>query len=371
MSGAPIPESVSLGPLERQLVRALQLEPRASYSRLADVLGTSEQTAARRYRALRQAGLVRVVGAVDPRALGQNDWLVRLRCRPNGAAAVADALARREDVSWLTINSGGSEMLFALRSRTAAERDDLLVARLPRSAPVLDTAAFMIMRRFVGSEPTDWRGLEGSLTPTQTARLTATPAVVTGEPVTLEPGDDALLDLLLVDGRASYAELARATGMTIGKVTRRVDALTASGVVYFDIDVAVAAIGPLVGAYLWLRAPLHRWDAVGRELGRHEEVQFAAAITGQDNLVAHASAPDLDQLYRYLTTRLAAVDGISQYAISPVVRRVKQAGTITKGDRLVEPEPIRRRRPTRRTADRQDNPADEPAAAPAGARRSG
>jgi DNA-binding Lrp family transcriptional regulator len=335
------PGSATLSLLDRQLVRALQLEPRASFSHLADVLDTSEQTVARRYRALRRDGLVRVVAAIDPRALGQTDWLVRLRCRPNGALAVAEALARREDVSWLTVNSGGSELLFALRSRTAAEREDLLVARLPRSAPVLDTAAVVIMRRFVGNDPADWRGLRDSLAPDQVARLTATPPVAAEGTTTLDPGDDALLDLLMQDGRTSYAALARATGMTIGRVTRRVEALQAAGVVYFDLDIATAAVGLLSTAYLWLQVPPGRLEAVGRALARHQEVQFAAAISGQDNIVAHASAASLDGLYRYLTTKVAAIDGISRYTISPVLRRIKQAGTLTSGDRLAEPTPAR------------------------------
>ncbi len=323
-----------LDAIDRQLVRALQLEPRATFSALGEALDVSEQTAARRYRRLRREGLLRVVGAVDPRALGQTDWMVRLRCRPNGALAVAEALARREDVSWVTINSGGSEVLFSLRSRTEAEREDLLIARLPKSAPVLDAEAAVILRRYIGTNAADWQGLRGALAPDQVKRLTATPRVAPQRTATLEPGDDALLDLLAQDGRTSYAVLARATRTTVGRVTRRVEALQASGVVYFDLDIAVAAMGAIAAAYLWLQVPPAQLEAVGRALAEHDEVQFAAAITGDDNLVAVATSDSLDGLYGYLTMKLAAVDGISRYAVSPVLRRVKQAGTLTIGDRL-------------------------------------
>ena len=159
-----VSESSVLAPVDRQLVRALQLEPRASFSRLAATLDVSEQTIARRYRRLQRDGLLRIVGVVDPRALGQTDWMVRLRCRPDGALAVAEALARRDDVSWVTINSGGSEVVFSLRSRTEAARDDLLVQRLPKSAPVLDIAAAVILYRYVGGNAADWQGLRDALT---------------------------------------------------------------------------------------------------------------------------------------------------------------------------------------------------------------
>ncbi|MCU1656726.1 MAG: Lrp/AsnC family transcriptional regulator [Pseudonocardiales bacterium] len=340
MRQAPLSESAVLAGMDRQLVRALQLEPRASFSRLAEALDVSEQTIARRYYRLRRDGLLRVVGAVDPRALGETDWMVRLRCRPDGAVPVAEALARRDDVSWVTINAGGSEVLFALRSRSEADREDLLVQRLPKSTPVLDIAAAVILHRYIGADAADWQGLRDTLTPVQVSRLTATPRVPVSRSAALEPGDHALLDLLARDGRTSYTVLARATGMTVGRVMRRVDALQASGVVYFDLDIAFAAMGPVTTAALWLKASPTRLEAVGRAIAEHDEVQFAAAITGDDNLVASVASDSLEGLYSYLITKIAAIDGINSYELSPVLRRVKQAGAITVGDRLAEPPPV-------------------------------
>jgi DNA-binding Lrp family transcriptional regulator len=336
-------ESAALNRLDRQLIRGLQLDPRATFSRLADALGVSEQTVARRYRRLWREGLLRVVGAIDPRALGQTDWMVRLRCRPDGALAVAEALAHREDVSWVTINSGGSEVTFALRSRTEADREDLLVQRLPKSAPVLDIAAAVILHRYIGADAADWSGLRDALTAEQVARLTATPRIPPSRTVVLEPGDDILLGLLARDGRTPYAVLSRATGMSEGRVMRRVDALQASGVVYFDVDIAIGALGDVTTASLWLQVSPSRLDAAGRAIAEHDEVPFAAAITGEDNLVASVTSDSLDGLYSYLTTKIAAVDGITRYALSPVLRRIKQAGTLTAGDRLADPPPARAR----------------------------
>ena len=52
-------ESAVLDHLDRQIVRALQIDPRAPFSRIAEVLGVSEQTVARRYRRLRGDGYLR------------------------------------------------------------------------------------------------------------------------------------------------------------------------------------------------------------------------------------------------------------------------------------------------------------------------
>src|SRR5262249_6500326 len=68
--------------------------------------GTSEQTVARRYHRLHEAGAARVV--VLPTAADQGlEWIVRIGARPGAAGRVATALAARHDVSWVRIMSGG------------------------------------------------------------------------------------------------------------------------------------------------------------------------------------------------------------------------------------------------------------------------
>src|ERR1700722_18149088 len=94
--------------LDRQIIRALQVDPRAGFSVIGEVLGVSEQTVARRFRRMRADGLLRVIGMVDPRHLGQSEWIVRVTCRPGGTRPLADALARRDAGSWGTPGAGGA-----------------------------------------------------------------------------------------------------------------------------------------------------------------------------------------------------------------------------------------------------------------------
>lgn len=83
---------------------------------------------------------------------------------------------------------------------------------------------------------------------------------------------------------------------------------------------------------------------VGEALATHPQVPFAAAVTGPANLVATANCHDLDDLYGYLTTELATVDGIQEVEVALMIRRIKQAGALMDGDRLAAPEPAGRRR---------------------------
>jgi DNA-binding Lrp family transcriptional regulator len=355
-------ESVVLDQLDRQLIRALQLDPRAAFSRIADVLEVSEQTVARRYRRLRGDGYLRVLGLVSPRAVGATEWLVRIGCRPGGARRLADALARREDVSWVTLSSGGTEIVCLVRSLSQQQSDDLLLQRLPATSQVLSLATHAVLHRFAGQE-SDWSGFRDDLTPTQVSQLSGAPP--TGppsagspsagspsagalsaasararptDPGLLQPSDGPLLAALALDGRMSFATLAQQTGRTEGRVIRRVEALREAGILYFDVDLAIGLMGFRATAYLWLIVEPARLAAVGEEMSQHAEVPFAAAITGSANLITSVVCRDSEALYEYVTTKISGVAGVRQLEISPVLSRVKQAGALMDGQRLATPD---------------------------------
>lgn len=321
--------------MDAQIVQALQLDPRAAFSSVAADLGVAEQTVARHYRRLRRDGLVRVIGSVDSPALGEDDWLVRVHCRPDGARAVAEALARRDDAAWVSIAAGGAEVSFSMHPRTQQDRDDLLEQRLPRSAPVLDITAALILHRFVGNHAVDWRGRHKI--------LTEQGASAQGRDVQLEESDHRLLELLARDGRTSYAVLARATGLSIGRVTRRIAALQEGGILYFDLDMSPAALGHGLAAYMWLNVGPAQLESVGSALADFDETTYVAAVTGPFNLFATLICPGTSALYRFMSTKMAALQGINNFELVPVLRRLKQAGSITSGDRLAGPTPARRR----------------------------
>ena len=61
---------------------------------------------------------------------------------------------------------------------------------------------------------------------------------------------------------------------------------------------------------------------------------MAAAVTGAANLMTVVTCRDADELYTYVTTKVGALDAVRQAEIIPVLRRLKQAGTRVRNDRL-------------------------------------
>jgi DNA-binding Lrp family transcriptional regulator len=349
-------ESITLDGTDRALIRALQLAPRGSFSAIGEVLGTSEQTIARRYRRLCREGVLRVVAVVNPEALGQSSWMVRIRCRPDGTVAVANALARRDDVGWVVLAAGGSEVVCAVRSRSREQREELLLQRLPRTAPVLGVVASVLLHWFVGGRADDWAGYSEDLAAEQAQRLAAIGSGTAGrahprppgDRAALEPEDEPLIDLLVRSGRASYAELAAAAGISEGRAARRLAALLRAGVVYLDVDVSAPLLGYAAQANLWLTVTPAQLDAAGTALRALPEVAFAAAISGPQNLTASVTCRDLDHLYRFATQRVGALPGVQALEISPVLRHVKQSGAVISGEYRLIDAPTPSRAPTRR-----------------------
>ncbi|MFI8873733.1 Lrp/AsnC family transcriptional regulator [Streptomyces sp. NPDC055243] len=313
--------------LDVRLLQALEIDGRAPFSKIAAVLGVSDQTVARRYRRLVSDGSLRIVAVRDHEKLGQDQWMLRLRCAPEGADAIATALARRPDTSWIGLTSGGTEVVCCTRPRTRTDQDELLLAKLPRTPHIVDIRAQQMLHRFFGG-PDGWLMKHGPLGDDQIAALrgAAAPAAARAAdlPLRIEPEDEPLVAALEEDGRATYPELQRATGRSESAVKRRLGALVASGAIYIDIEYANALIGLHVGAMLWITTAPWAMDSVGRALASHAEIAHATAVAGPSNIMATAVARDIPALYAYLSGKLGQLDGVQHVETAPFMRRVKQ-----------------------------------------------
>ncbi|MFF7725216.1 Lrp/AsnC family transcriptional regulator [Streptomyces sp. NPDC008001] len=320
-------------PLDRQLVQALMIDGRAAFSRIAAVLGTTDQTVIRRYRRLRGAGLLRVLGLPVGDRVGLYESRLRIQCVPGAAVAIAEALARRPDTGWVKIFSGGTEVGCLVSSRTREDHEALLLRKLPRTQQVTGVAAQTMLHRYA-TGPGRWFGTDG-LTDEQIAALEPAPVSDDGA-VRLDDSDYALLAVLGRDGRAGYPELARAAGRSESTVRRRVEHLRGSGALAFDVEIHPVHLGYGMEAGLSATVVPSELAAVGRALAGHPQVPFVAAVTGAANLAATVLCRDQRDLYRYMTEGIGALTAVHRLEVLPVLRQVKRAGLLSDGSRLFD-----------------------------------
>jgi DNA-binding Lrp family transcriptional regulator len=299
--------------IDQRLVHALQIDGRAPFAKIADVLGISEHTAARRYQRLKERG-IRVRGALNRFRLGHHAWTLRLRCTPDAGPALAQALARRHDTFWVHLLSGGTEISCLQQVRSP---DELLLDRLPRR--LVDVSAHSILQGF--ASPATWRGL-ACLTEEEAAALR--PELEPEPPAGLTALDEVLLSALEADGRAGYAELAVRARTSESTARRRVEHLRRTGVLELQLDADPSRYGFHTQARLWIRVAPGNLAEAGATLATHSEVYFAAATTGPANLVASVTCKSGGELYRYLTDRIGSLEGVSQLETAPVLRTLKR-----------------------------------------------
>jgi DNA-binding Lrp family transcriptional regulator len=309
-------------PLDLRLLQALQLDGRAPFSRIAEVLGVSDQTIARRYRRLRTEARLKVLGMADQTRLDRTNWIVRLRCTPDAAEPLADALARRPDTSYIGLMAGGTEVMCAMKPRSREDRDELLLDRIPRTRRVTSVDAHCVLHHFCGG-PLGRLSRIDALDPAQEAALAPPPPQDVTEAVSLDDLDEELLELMRHDGRASITELQAATGQTEPVVKRRVERLRGTGVLYFDVEYDHEPFGHGTEAVLWLTVEPSQLRPVGRALAGHREVRFAAGVSGQANVVVSVLCRTAEELFAYLADRVGAIPGVRAVEVVPTLRQVK------------------------------------------------
>ncbi len=319
--------------IDHQITHCLQRNGRAPFRVIADVINVSEQTVARRFRALVDSGAIRVIGLPDAQAEGLETWFVRIQCRPDSADALGNALASRDDVFYVDVASGGGELTCVTRSDPAAAPGSVLLHRLPKTNQVLSFTACSVLHMHVGGEA-EWTAFDDPPSEAQLAQL-GTLRSDHVEMVRLRDDDAPLLAELARDGRASIAALTRATGWPQSRVAGRLEELLTSGAVYVDLEMAPGPFGFHARAYLWCRVAPGEFAATGEALSRHPETTFVAAVTGASNLLSVVACRGSADLYNYVTTKVGALPAIREVEIVPTLRRVKHAVSLIRGGRLV------------------------------------
>ncbi|WP_020660861.1 Lrp/AsnC family transcriptional regulator [Amycolatopsis benzoatilytica] len=284
-----------LDSLDRRIAGALQADGRAPWRRIAEVLDAPERTVARRGTQLLRTGVVTVI-AVSPHGV---PLLLRGTCQAGLGRPAATALAVRPETSFCYLSTGPRELVaevFCDRARLPTFMFDEM-AGIPG---VQDLTADTVTRYYRTVH--EWQ--PDLLTSAETAALAPfpqpTPQPRRTEGAVFSSEERAIVRALREDGRRTHDELARAAGTSESTVRRRLDALRREERVFIRAVVEPAVLGLPVEALLWIRCRPHRVDGLGRALLSSPFVRYAAAMTGEYQLVADVTLPDIAALHDFV-----------------------------------------------------------------------
>ncbi|MFB9432565.1 Lrp/AsnC family transcriptional regulator [Streptoalloteichus tenebrarius] len=322
--------------LDRRIVAALQLNGRAPWGTIARYVGTSESTVLRRAAQLTESGQLRVIGVVDVLRCGLGvPVLVRFRCRPGTATAVAEAVAARPETRYASVLTGSADCTAEIVLPSHEDVARLEVHRLAGGDDVLETETLAVMRTFTSNH--DWDS--GVLDADAVAGLRGTDVRPFEEqlwerpPERLDELDLAIIAALGEDGRMPYKELARQVGASESTAARRVDSLVRRGCLRFRTLAEPDILGFTVEFMLWLSVLPGRLDEAGQQLASHPGTRYLSATTGRFNLVGQVALRHFGELYRHTTDVVGALPGLQAADVTLQVSTLKRAWTPTPATR--------------------------------------
>jgi Lrp/AsnC family transcriptional regulator for asnA, asnC and gidA len=133
-------DSVELAPLDVDIIRSLQDEPRGSVAGIAGRLRVPESTVRHRLNRLVRRGLIEFTVMTNPLQLGYQIWaIVEIQAEMPKIRTVAKSLAAAPEVYFVGITTGGYDVLAAAVFRSNQELLDFITRRLSRVPGIVRT----------------------------------------------------------------------------------------------------------------------------------------------------------------------------------------------------------------------------------------
>ncbi|MGM7776368.1 Lrp/AsnC family transcriptional regulator [Arthrobacter sp. KNU-44] len=307
-----------------EIVNALQINPRADWSRVGDVLGLSGPTVARRWNSLAEQKLAWITPAPGPRYLSAG-WsaFISLSSLPSENEALVQKLCAEPAFGTVSLVSGSHDLFVDCFASSHEELMDIVTGSFAGLPGVTHREVVFVTKLY--RQASDWRS--GTLEPARARLMSAEPLPA---PAAYAPDrlDASLLAELAKDGRASWAELGAACGVSPQTARRRVERFLASGYMTLRCDTSVSAQQGLREVSLILNVPAHHVDAVGRYFAALPNCRLSAQVLGAQNLLVTLWVRDYLEVQGHERELAERAPGSAVISRQAVVRNYKRLGHV-------------------------------------------
>jgi DNA-binding Lrp family transcriptional regulator len=309
MSNPPKEFSPDLPPLDEadhKLIGLLCEDGRMSGRDMAQRSGLSEANVSRRLARLVEEGSVRIVAMVPAELLGQHmRTILLLRCKGEPTES-AERLARLASVHWCGATFGEFDIVVYAVLRDAHHLIDF-VDQIFAGDPNLENLVMCpVLDYYAPKDPGE--ALDGVTSARHRGRR--------GKPLAeaLDTTDRLLIRALQANGRASFAELAEASGISATSAADRFRRLVSDGVVTILTLPSPARIGNMVRvtACLTVKGPIRK---VLEQAASIPGSLWPCATAGPFGVVMDFACPDEAAMNR-MRARLMDIPGVSAVGLS-------------------------------------------------------
>lgn len=132
------------------------------------------------------------------------------------------------------------------------------------------------------------------------------------QPSRLDNIDQYIIDAMRKDGREAFAQIAEKLNVSPGMIRQRYNRLVELG--YLKV---VAVTNPLMMgmrtmALIGIHTDGHRMLQVAEKIAKLDEVVYLVVVGGRYDIICEVFCRDHEDLLKFLTEKLAKVDGIRE-----------------------------------------------------------
>lgn len=300
----------TLGEVERAIVAHLQEDGRIPFAFVAADLGVSEATVRRTVQRLVKEDLIVITAVANPQLLGLEAmaW-TGIRLKWPDAADFPSRLLEIRGIDYVVTTTGRFQVMAEVAARDLRDLNERvgLIRALPG---VTDTETFVHLE--IVHQEFQW--------PTSATRPSHRRLYdVSGSE--LSEVDRTLLMALRRDGRRSFRQIARETGVSEHQVRSAYSRLNDRGVVHVMAVVNPGRVG--LDAMAWIGIRVHaghpvRETAVAVAEGSHTD--YVVVCTGRYDIFAEIACADRADLANSLEREIGAVPGVAEIEVFGVLR---------------------------------------------------
>lgn len=300
---------------------ALHGAGRDSWENVAARTSCSASTARRRFEALSDAGLVRVIGATDVSRLGiGTPVILRFRGVPGEVESFMAALGQRSDVRFLTAVAGSADCVAELVVPEMGDFVQLMTQLVDGTS--ITTESFVVTHTYRSGQ--DWL-----------PRHDQAPDGLQQErvhqdrpsPVTISRVEAGVLSHLMTDGRIPVGVLAGTVGCSERAAAGAIESLRAKELLDFRVLVEPELLGYRAECFVWLNVVPGALHETAVRLAGHPGTKYLSATTGRFGLVAQVALPGIADIHDYTTTVLGALPGVRSVDVTLQVATAKRVWT--------------------------------------------
>jgi DNA-binding Lrp family transcriptional regulator len=314
--------------LDRRIIVALQQNGRASWTSIAELIGSSVPTVTRRGQQLLADGVVKITVLPTPSSFGQVDmFVVRINCTPGTQLKVADELVSRPDVRFLSLVTGKYDIVAEIMVRGGASHYPDLISPVQSIAGIERWRSDLLLHVYKVGHDWSRQLLAERLAVLERAEVTDSESLSADDPLLIstpavcspdhfDEVDWQILAAMKQDGRTTFKAIGADLGLNESSVRRRFERMRQNRCVDVLTLVPAAALGMGAETLLIVKVRPGRLDGVVRGLVPHSAVRYLAATLDQNSLFCEVIAGSNDELYRFITETLSQLEGVEGWEAS-------------------------------------------------------